>query len=150
MRFGSDKGLFEFKEKPFISYLLDTLTQIDYNIFIIANSKQQIADYIEKIKYELITAFIIDDQEIFLDQRIHTPMLGLYSAFKELNFLGYKKVLVLSCDSPLIKKEVIEFLIKESKQFDCCIPKWDNGFLEPLLAIYPIKKALIRAEENLK
>lgn len=150
IRFGSDKGLFEFKGKPLVSYQLDTLNQLDYNIFLIANSKQQVANYIEKINYELITAFIIDDQEILSDQGIHTPMLGLYSAFKELNLLGYKKVFVMSCDIPLIKNEVVKFLIKESKESDCCIPQWDNGFLEPLFAIYPIKKAGLMAEENLK
>ena len=123
---------------------------MEYNIFLIANSKQQVAKYIEKINYELITAFIIDDQDILFDQDIHSPMLGLYSAFKELNLLGYKKVFVMSCDIPLIKNEVVKFLIKESKESDCCIPQWDNGFLEPLFAIYPIKKAGLMAEENLK
>ncbi len=77
-------------------------------------------------------------------------MLGLYSAFKELNLLGYRKVFALSCAIPLIKKEVVKLLINESKEFDCCIPKWDNGFLEPLFAIYPIKEACLKAEENLK
>ncbi len=77
-------------------------------------------------------------------------MLGLYSAFKELNLLGYRKVFALPCDIPLIKKEVVKLLINESKEFDSCIPKWDNGFLEPLFAIYPIKKACLKAEENLK
>ncbi|MFX0043177.1 MAG: molybdenum cofactor guanylyltransferase [Candidatus Hodarchaeota archaeon] len=149
-RFGSDKGLFELKGKPIISYQLDILAQLDYNIFLIANSKQQVARYIEKIKYELVTAFIIDDQEILLEQHIHSPMLGLYSAFKELDLLGYKKLFVLACDIPLIQNEVVKLLIKESQGFDCCIPKWNNGFLEPLFAIYPIKKAFLKAEENLK
>ncbi len=77
-------------------------------------------------------------------------MLGLYSAFKELNLLGYKKLFALSCDIPLIQKEAVKLLIKESKGFDCCIPKWNKGFLEPLFAIYPIKEAYVRAKENFK
>jgi len=77
-------------------------------------------------------------------------MLGLYSAFKELNLLRYKKLFALSCDIPLIQKGVVSLLIKESQGFDCCIPKWNNGFLEPLFAIYPIKKACHKAEKNLK
>jgi molybdopterin-guanine dinucleotide biosynthesis protein A len=77
-------------------------------------------------------------------------MIGLYSTFKELNNLEYKKVFVIACDNPFIKSNVISFLIDESKTFDCCIPKWDNGFLEPLLAIYPIRKAYRTSEENIK
>jgi len=74
----------------------------------------------------------------------------LYSAFKELDDLGFKKTLVLSCDIPLINKKVIKYLINCSKKFECCIPQWDNGFLEPLCTIYPIQKALIVSIEKLK
>ena len=57
---------------------------------------------------------------------------------------------MLSCDNPLIKFEVIEYLIKHCEGFDCCIPKWKNNFLEPLLAIYPIAKAYESTKQNLK
>ncbi len=78
------------------------------------------------------------------------PLIGLYSALKELNDLGFKKAFALSCDSPFINKKVLNYLIDCSKKFECCIPQWDNGFLEPLCTIYPIKKALIAIKENLK
>ncbi len=56
---------------------------------------------------------------------------------------------MLSCDNPLVKFEVIEYIIKHCKGFDCCIPKWKNNFLEPLLAIYPIAKAFESTKRNL-
>lgn len=149
-RFGSDKGLFEFSGKPLISYLLDTLSDLKYDIFLIANSINQVQDYIKKINIINLTAFIIDEKDINPHKPLHTPMVGLYSAFKELNRLKYKKVLVLSCDSPLIKKEVLKYLIEQCKNYDCCIPQWENGLLEPLLAIYPTKKALKAVKKNLK
>jgi molybdopterin-guanine dinucleotide biosynthesis protein A len=73
-------------------------------------------------------------------------MLGIYSGFKELESLNFEKGLLLSCDMPLIKQEVIQLLIKESEGYDCCIPKWNNGFLEPFFAIYPVKKTYQRAK----
>ena len=76
-------------------------------------------------------------------------MLGVYSALKELNKLEFEKGFILSGDSPLIKIEVIQVLINNSKGFDCVIPRWNNGFLEPLFAIYPIEKTLKRARKNL-
>jgi len=149
-RFGSDKGLYEILEKPLISYLLENLFQNKFDIFIVAHSNRQVQNYINKIDIRKIIAFIIDDQILSLKTNKHSPMIGLYSAFKELNKLSYEKTLVLPCDTPLIQKNVINLLIEESKEYDCCIPRWNNGFLEPLLAIYPIKKAFARAAKVLK
>jgi len=149
-RFGSDKGLFEFRGKPLISYQLETITQNDYDIFLVAHSKQQAQSYIDKIDIRQIMGFIIDDNSLFSDPKLPSPMKGLYSAYKELKELEYEKSFAISCDLPLINLDVIEFMIKQSGGYDCCIPKWNNGFLEPLFAIYPIKKAYKKAKENLK
>ena len=148
-RFGSDKGLYEILGKPLISYLLDILAQLDYDIFLVAHSNKQVQNYIEKIDIKKIMAFIIDDEVILLRLKERSPMIGLYSAFKELNKLNYEKALVLPCDTPLVQKNVIEFLIEQSKGYDCCIPKWDNSFIEPLFGIYPVKKSFRSAKKNL-
>ncbi len=149
-RFGSDKGLFEFSGKPLISYLLDTLSDLNYELFLVANSIEQVQDYMGKIDIKNLTAFIIDEKDDFANRTLYTPMIGLFSAFKELNRLNYEKVLILSCDSPLIQKLVLKYMIEQSKDFDCCIPQWENGLVEPLIAIYPVKKGLRIAKRNLK
>ena len=149
-RFGSDKGLYEFQHRPLISYQLDTLSQVNSDIFLVAYSAKQVQDYISKIDLNKIMAFLIDDIEIAHEKNSHTPLRGLYTTFKELKKLDYKKVLTLACDTPLIQQNVIELIIEQSKDYDCCIPKWDNGFLEPLFAIYPIKKSYYKAKKNLK
>ena len=102
-----------------------------------------------EIDYTKISAFIVDDYEINKKQNLRSPLIGLYTTFKELQKLGYNKVFVLSCDNPLIKFEVIEYIMKHCKGFDCCIPKWENNFLEPLLAIYPITKAYETSLRNI-
>lgn len=94
--------------------------------------------------------FVIDDEEIVQNQGLNLPLIGLYSAFKELKQLEYEKTFVLPCDIPYVKFEVIDFIIQNSKQFDCCIPKWNNNLLEPLLAIYPTKKAYITSQRNIR
>ena len=111
-RFGSDKGLFEFFGKPLISYQLEILNQLNYDIFLVAHSKNQVSRYIKIIDITKIMAFIIDDNNIISDPTLRSPLLGLYSGFKELNELGYQKSLVLSCDSPLIQFNVLKFIIK--------------------------------------
>jgi len=119
------------------------------DVFLIANSQQQVQNYINEIDYTKISAFIVDDYKIRVNQKLSSPLIGLYTVFKELQKLGYKKVFVLSCDNPLVKFEVIEYIIKHCEGFDCCIPKWNNNFLEPLLAIYPITKAYETSLRNI-
>ena len=93
--------------------------------------------------------FVIDD-DFALDRETRLPLIGLYSAFKELTNLKYDKALILPCDTPFVKYEVLDFLIKQCKNFDCCIPKWKNDLLEPLLAIYPTKNAYETTLRNIK
>ena len=149
-RFGSDKGLFEIYGKSLISYQLEILSDLNYDIFLVAKSVDQVNDYMKKIDLNKINAFIVDERNNNQSESLYTPMIGLYSTFKELNKLNYEKVLILSCDMPLIKKDVLKYLIKQSSVFDCCIPQWANGFLEPLIAIYPISKALKIASKNIR
>ena len=148
-RFGIDKVRFKFKEKPLILHLIETVSDFDEDLFLVANSDEQIFSYKKEIKFPENIKFIVDDREHFPYPEIFTPLLGVYSGLQELNELGFEKGFILSGDSPLIKSEVIKFLIDNSEGFDCTIPRWNNGFLEPLFAIYPIEKAFKEARENL-
>lgn len=149
-RFGSDKGLFKYLDKPLISYQLDTLSQRNYDIFLVANSKRQAQNYINHIDIKGITGLIIDENNVSPELKSHTPIIGLYSASKELRSLPYEKLFVIACDTPFINSKVLELLIKRSFGYDCCIPQWNNKFVEPLFAIYSIKKLFRKAKENLK
>lgn len=149
-RFGSDKGLYQFNGKPLIMYQLEILSQFHHDIFMVAHSQKQVQNYVNNIDYRHITAFILDDEKIIQDKNIRSPMIGMFSAFTELKKLGYERAFTLSCDMPLIKFESIEILIKKAENYDFCIPKWNNSYLEPLFAIYPIEKSLIKLRENLK
>ncbi|GAG18250.1 unnamed protein product, partial [marine sediment metagenome] len=96
-RFGSDKGIFEFLGKPLLSYQLETLTQFNRDIFIVAHSQEQINLYKEKIDFAERISFITDNLELVEDKNLRTPMIGLYSAFKELSKLDYEKAFTFSC-----------------------------------------------------
>lgn len=149
-RFGSDKGIFEFKEKPLVSYQLDVLSKFDNDIFMVAKSREQVQTYANIIDITKLMGFIIDDRSLIENESLRTPMIGLYSTFKELRELKYEKVFIFSCDMPLIQYEIVELLIQDSQGYDCCIPRWENGFVEPLFGIYPIEKAYKEAKEFLK
>ena len=150
IRFGNESAaILNVLGKPLILHQIETLSKFDEDVFLIANSDKQINSYYKKIEFPRDINFIVDDTEIISDNELRTPMLGIYSGFKELNRLGFEKGFLLSGDMPLIKPKVIELLIKEAEGFDCCIPRWNNGFLEPLFAIYPIKKTFELAKKTI-
>ncbi|TFG28010.1 MAG: molybdenum cofactor guanylyltransferase [Promethearchaeota archaeon] len=145
-RFGVEKPVINLLGKPLILYQIEILSKIDRDMFLIAHSEEQIYNYKKQINFPTDIHFVIDDKEIFPFPKLFKPMLGIYSGFRELDNMNFQKGFLLSCDMPLIKPEVIQFLIKESEGFDCCIPRWNNGFLEPFFAIYPVKKTYQRAK----
>jgi len=149
-RFGIEKGVIDLLGKPLILHQIETISKFDEDIYLIAHSEEQINTYRKQIKFSKAINFIIDDREIFEESsNIYKPTLGIYSAFKELHEKGFHKAFLLSCDMPLIKPEAIELVIKESEGYDCCIPRWNNGFLEFFFAIYPVKLGLEKAKSIL-
>ena len=149
IRFGTEKAAIELFGKPLILHQIDTLYKFDQDIFLVAHSEEQIFNYRKEIEFPKKINFFLDDREVFNHPKIFKPMLGIYSGFKELLKLNFEKAFLLSCDIPLIKSEVVELMINESEGYDCCIPRWNNGFLEPFFAIYPVEKGFYRAKEIL-
>ncbi|MFX1280434.1 MAG: molybdenum cofactor guanylyltransferase [Promethearchaeota archaeon] len=148
-RFGTEKAAIDVFGKPLILHQIETLSNIDQDLFLVAHSEEQVYNYRQEINFPKEINFIIDDREIFRHQKIYKPMLGIYSGLKELFRLDFEKVFLFSCDIPLIKPNVIKYIINESNRFECCIPKWNNGFLEPFFAIYPVEKGYKKAKEIL-
>ena len=151
IRFGNESAaVLDVLGKPLILHQIETLSNFDEDVFLVANSEYQINSYYREINFPRDINFIVDDTEIIGKLDVRTPMLGIYSGFKELNNLGFEKGFLLSGDMPLIKPEVIELLIKEVEGYDCCIPRWNNGFLEPLFAIYPVEKTYELVKKTIK
>ncbi len=148
-RFGTERAVVELFGKPLILHQIETLSEFDQDIFAVAHSGEQIFNYKQQIEFPREITFIVDDREIFNHTNIYKPMLGIYSGFKELLGQGFEKAFVLSCDMPLIKPEVIEYMIRQSEGYECALPRWENGFLEPYFAIYPVEKGFQKAKEIL-
>jgi len=136
--------------KPLILHQIETLSKFDEDVFLVAHSEYQINSYYKKMNFPRDINFIVDDTEVLGELELRTPMLGVYSGFKELKRLGFEKGFLLSGDMPLIKPKVIEFMINSVKGYDCSIPRWHNGYLEPLFAIYPVKSTFELAKKSIQ
>ena len=151
IRFGNESAaVIEVLGKPLILHQIETLSKFDEDVFLVANSEYQINSYYKKINFPRDIKFVVDDTEILKDTDLRTPMLGIYSGFKELNRLGFEKGFLLSGDMPLIKPKVIELMINKVKGYDCGIPRWNTGYLEPLFAIYPVNSTFKLAEKSIQ
>jgi len=151
IRFGNESAaVLDVLGKPLILHQIETLTKFDEDVFLIAHSEYQINSYYKKINFPRDINFVVDDTEFLEDAELRTPMLGIYSGFKELDRLGFEKGFLLSGDMPLIKPKVVELMINSIKGYDCSIPKWNTGYLEPLFAIYSVKNTFELAKKSIQ
>ncbi|MBD0832743.1 NTP transferase domain-containing protein [Aestuariibaculum sediminum] len=134
-RMGSDKGLLYFNGKPFTQHIIEALEPLVSKIIIVSNTQ----DY-DKFKYQRVKDVIEDAG----------PLAGLYSGLKT-SKTEYN--LVLSCDIPLIKTEILRLLINQMDNNTEIIQFEAQGKTMPLIAIYKSSCAdtffeLLKADER--
>lgn len=63
---------------------------------------------------------------------------ALYGVFTGLQAVETDFAVVLAADLPFVNSEVIRILSYEARGFDLAVPKWPNGDIEPLYAVYRV------------
>ena len=92
-RMGTDKGLLCFNQQPIIKHIIDRLSPICKDIIISANN----------INYLKFGLDIVEDKYKFCG-----PISGIVEGLKKVK---HNKVIILSCDSPFIKPNLIYHLL---------------------------------------
>ncbi len=117
-RMKTDKGLVSVFGKALIQYTIDNLSPVCNEILISSN-----ADGYEKFGYEVIKDEIKDIG----------PVGGLYSCLKKSsNDLN----IVLSCDTPLVSKDILQCLLSKFEGHKATVPWYEKDYYEPLCALY--------------
>ena len=138
-RFGQDKGLLQLADKPLIKHVLDAISTLVDEQIVVASSKVQAENYAKNIG---------SDANVFVDTaELHCPLVGALTGFKEAH--GEYTVL-LSCDTPFVSRDVVSLLFEICINRYAVIPRWPNGYIEPLQAVYCTKLALEAAKNALK
>jgi molybdopterin-guanine dinucleotide biosynthesis protein A len=136
-RMKTDKALVMYKNKTLLENQVNLLSSIFSKIVISANTNE----------YSFLNKKIVKD-------KINSkgPIGGVLSILKEIN-TDY--IFVLSVDMPFVKKEFIEFLIRQIDDEDIVIPIHNANF-EPTCAIYSkncisnIESQIAKSENKLK
>ena len=116
-RMGADKGMLQVGGKSMVEHIAETINPFSSEINIITNSRNY-----DDLGY-VIYADVIKNCG---------PMGGIYTA---LSYSNTERNLIVSCDMPLLAKEVVQFIVESSTDTQITIPE-HGGELEPLCAIY--------------
>ncbi len=136
-RFQGKKAFFKPKEKPLIKHVAEKAKKTTKELAISCKTEKN------KLKKMFPNAKIIKDKH-----NEDGPLIGLLST---LAHIKSEYVAVLSCDNPKIKTEVLKMLRKKANKHSSAVPKWPEGHLEPLIAVYhttELKTAVQEAWES--
>ncbi len=138
-RFGQDKGLVQLLGKPLILHVLDTISGVVDETVVVVSSEGQI---------DPIECLLQGKANIVVDKgRTQSPLIGASTGFG--NAKG-KYSLLLPCDTPFVSSRIASLLLDLCINKSAVIPRWPNGYIEPLQAVYHTKSALTATKTALK
>jgi molybdopterin-guanine dinucleotide biosynthesis protein A len=138
-RFGQDKGLLQLANKPLIKYVLEAINNVVEEKIVVASSKSQAENYMRVLGSNV---------NVFIDvEDAHSPLVGALTGFKEAH---EKYAVLLPCDTPLVSRDVVSLLFELCINRNAAIPRWPNGYIEPLQAVYCVEPAYEAAKSALR
>lgn len=139
-RFGTNKALVKLMNKTLISYVLERIEKyVDETIVCIRSADQK----------TLYSQILPSDIKIAVDASNlpQCPLTGILTGLT--NAKGDYSIL-LPCDTPFLSEKLIDLLFEISLGVDAAIPRWPNGYIEPLQSVYKTKPALKATVEVLE
>ena len=137
-RFGQDKGLVELAGKPLILYVLDGISSVVDETLVVASSSEQ------RGAFENLVG---RGARVFVDKyETRSPLVGALTGLEKAQG---EYSLLLPCDTPFLSRETASLLLDLCIKRNAVIPRWPNGYIEPLQAAYRTKPTLAAAEKAL-
>lgn len=137
-RIGQQKGLLLLAGKPLIIHVLDAVHGIVGEKIIVVSSKAQAKKFGKIVGSDVRVAIDTGD--------LDGPLVGALNGFKHVRG---EYSLLLPCDIPLASTQILSYLLEICKGKNAVVPRWPNGYLEPLQAVYRTKPAIEAAEKTL-
>lgn len=135
-RFGSDKTVHLIGDKTILQTVYEKFKTQSDDVFLQTSNNNH-------HKNNNPIKLVNENVEIYNDLQIDKgPMGGIYSALKHAKHHG---VFIVASDLPCIDNSILTELLA-FQNYSLVVPKWDNGFVEPLCALY--SKELLPLIEN--
>jgi molybdopterin-guanine dinucleotide biosynthesis protein A len=137
-RFGQDKGLMLLANKPLVKHVIDRVGNIVEEKIVVVSSRAQAEKYMEIVGSN---AHVLVDAD-----NVQSPLVGALTGFEKAHT---EYSLLLPCDTPFISENAIMLLFEICTNKSAVIPRWPNGYIEPLHAVYCTKHAFKAAKSAL-
>jgi molybdopterin-guanine dinucleotide biosynthesis protein A len=124
-RIGEDKGVLELAGKPLLKHVIDAVKNYVGEVIVVTSSQERVRSY--SVLAGKGIRFARDEVET------KSPLIGAASGFCAAKG-GYS--LLLPFDTPFVSSEIVSFLFETCTGRVAAIPKWPNGQIEPLHAVY--------------
>jgi len=138
-RLGQDKGLVKLAGKPLILHVLDRIQGTVNETVVVVSSDHQSVVFAPLLDRR--ASVVVDEHET------QSPIVGATTGFE--NARG-EYSLLLPCDTPFVSSNVASLLLDLCVNKSAAIPRWPNGYIEPLQAAYQTKSALNAAKRALE
>ncbi len=124
-----EKALIDINGEPLIAVIIKRLEKAVNNIIISVRDRAQ-----GELLDSRLSGLVKTQYRFAYDAYKETgPLAGILSGLKACED---EYCFVAACDMPFINEKIVRMLFKESEHYDAAIPRWDDGFLEPLHAVY--------------
>ncbi len=135
-RFGQDKGLVQIGGKPLILRVFERAREVVDEVIVVVSSTAQKESY--ALLFPRKTEIVVD----VYDSR--SVLVGALTGFMKAQG---EYSLLLPSDTPFVSRDIIRLLFEMSHNTDAVIPRWPNGYIEPLQAVYRRDSAMTAARE---
>ncbi len=122
-----EKALIDINGRPLITLVIESVREVVDNIIISVRDEAQ---------GELLHPVLAGYRFAYDSHKNIGPIAGIFSG---LSVCKDEYCFIAACDMPFINKNVVRMLFGKCEQYDAAIPRWDEGLLEPLHAVYRCK-----------
>jgi molybdopterin-guanine dinucleotide biosynthesis protein A len=138
-RMGRDKTLLQVKGIPMIKRVVDAALKVSGEVIVVTGNKKMSKQISKIVGGDVV---IVEDEK-----RGWGPLMGMLTGCKRA-YAEY--VVVVPCDAPFLNPKILMELFKRAEGHDAAIPRWPNGYLEPLHSVYRRRAVLDVAQELMK
>jgi molybdopterin-guanine dinucleotide biosynthesis protein A len=137
-RFGQDKCLKVLGGKPLVVHVLDRVSSVvDERLIVVGSEAQKSA----------LSGFSGLSVGVVVDKYgDHSPLVGALTGFESVRA---DRALLLPCDAAFVVPEIASLLLDLCVGRSAVVPRWPNGYVEPLQAAYDVKLACEAARRAL-
>jgi molybdopterin-guanine dinucleotide biosynthesis protein A len=137
-RFGQDKCLVDLFGKPLVLHVVDRVSSMVNEKVVVVGSNA--------LREKLSNVFKSKIRVVVDRYEGQSPLVGALTGFESVDA---EYSLLLPCDTPFVSIKIVGLLLDLCVNRGAVIPRWPNGYVEPLQAVYNTKSAMEAAKKAL-